>query len=181
MGFFSWLTSDTNKSIANVYSSRSTFPVYVLIPEEFGGGYIEEKAYDGYGVFGGHDVYNLVADWNKTHISTDNIKKPVREHWSADEQGESWYKSAVERYERECLMVKEFCEGADDKYMKETYGEDYKRIIGINIACYDEQNAALEYPIKFVENKSIAYEDATPSESCPDQGFFYDDCEDEDY
>lgn len=60
MGFFSWKTSDTNRSISNIYSSKGSFPVYVLIPQEFGGGYIEERNYEGYGEFGGVDVYALV-------------------------------------------------------------------------------------------------------------------------
>ena len=61
MGFFSWKTSDTDRSICNRYSSRETFPVYVLCP---GGGCIEETDYDGYGHFGGRDIYALVARWN---------------------------------------------------------------------------------------------------------------------
>lgn len=48
MGFFSWITADTNKSISNAYSRLGTFPVYVLIPQEFGGGYIMETEYEGY-------------------------------------------------------------------------------------------------------------------------------------
>lgn len=64
MGFFSWLTCDTKRSISNNCSYKGTFPVYVLIPQEFGGGYIEEKDYEGYGVFGGKDIYDLVAHWN---------------------------------------------------------------------------------------------------------------------
>lgn len=64
MGFFSWKTSDTDRSISNLYSSRGTFPVYVLIPKEFGGGHLVEKRYEGYGEFGGKDIFNLVAEWN---------------------------------------------------------------------------------------------------------------------
>lgn len=64
MGFFSWKCSDTERSISNRYSERGTFPVYVLIPEEFGGGYIKEENYEGYGIFGNRDIYALVAYWN---------------------------------------------------------------------------------------------------------------------
>lgn len=64
MGFFSWKTCDTKESIPNIYSERRTFPVYVLIPKEFGGGYIKETQYEGYGVFDGRDIYSLVANWN---------------------------------------------------------------------------------------------------------------------
>ena len=64
MGFFSWLTCDTEVSISNCYSDRGAFTVYFLIPEKFGGGYLREDNYEGYGVFGGRDAYALVANWN---------------------------------------------------------------------------------------------------------------------
>lgn len=65
MGFFSWKCSDTGRSISNCFSCRGAFPVYVLIPQEFGGGYIKETNYEGYGKFGDRDVYGLVAQWNR--------------------------------------------------------------------------------------------------------------------
>ena len=61
MGFFSWKTSDTNKSISNRYSSRGALPVYVLCPD---GTKIKETNYEGYGVFGSEDIFVLVAKWN---------------------------------------------------------------------------------------------------------------------
>lgn len=61
MGFFSWLTSDTGKSIANSASSRRTFPCYVICPDD---SLIKETDYEGYGIFGGHDIYALLAKWN---------------------------------------------------------------------------------------------------------------------
>lgn len=123
MGFFSWMTCDTRRSIANRYSSRKTFPVYVLIPKEFGGGHLMESDYEGYGVFGGEDVYALVALWNR---------------------------------------------GV------------YDRSLGVDIACYDRQNARLKYPIKIAESPDAVYENEEPSVGCPYQGYFYGDEEDED-
>lgn len=131
MGFFSWKTSDTNRSISNIASIRGTFPVYVLIPKEFQkeyGTYIEEKNYEGYGVFGNEDMYSLVAKWN----------------------------------------VPEQCK-KDGKLLD----NDDLRMIGIEIACYDEKNAKLKYPIKIVEDKNLKYEEVAPSKNAPDQGFFY--------
>jgi len=61
MGFFSWITSDTNESISNQYSNRGTFPVYVLCPD---GSKIKESNYEGYGDFDGKDIYTLLAKWN---------------------------------------------------------------------------------------------------------------------
>lgn len=50
------------------------------------------------------------------------------------------------------------------------------RDLGIGIACYDEDNAALAFPIKIVSlecytGQSYAYLPA--SKSCPAQGYFY--------
>lgn len=68
MGFFSWKTADTNRSISNKYSVCGTFPVYVLCPD---GTKIREDNYDGYGNFGGRDIYALFAQWNKPDACKD--------------------------------------------------------------------------------------------------------------
>lgn len=62
MGFFSWKTSDTRKSISNQFSIRGTFPVYLVTPD---GDRILETDYEGYGIFGGQDAYALLARWNR--------------------------------------------------------------------------------------------------------------------
>ena len=57
--------------------------------------------------------------------------------------------------------------------MKEKYGKEWKRILGIDIAYYDYQNANLEHPILFVEGlENISFLDKHYSKSCPNQGFF---------
>ena len=61
MGFFSWKTCDTERSVPNVYASgsdlgesRQAFTIYLLSPD---GNHIQEDAYEGYGVIGGVDVF----------------------------------------------------------------------------------------------------------------------------
>jgi hypothetical protein len=61
MGFFSWRTQDTDKSIANQHSIRSTFRVDMIDDK---GNVWSEYSYDGYGVFGGKDYYELLAEMN---------------------------------------------------------------------------------------------------------------------
>ncbi len=61
MGFFSWKTSDTKKSIANIHSSRKHFTVYMITED---GVVFTEPQYNGYGKFGGKDVYDLVVEMN---------------------------------------------------------------------------------------------------------------------
>jgi len=61
MGFFSWKTSDTDRSIPSHYSNKPTFTVHMVTED---GQVFTEKDYEGYGVFGGKDFYELVAELN---------------------------------------------------------------------------------------------------------------------
>jgi hypothetical protein len=61
MGFFSWNTMDTDKSIANEHSNRKTFRVQMMDNK---GNVWTEDNYDGYGRFGGKDYYELLAEMN---------------------------------------------------------------------------------------------------------------------
>ena len=61
MGFFSWKTQDTHDSIQNIHSEMHTFPVQM---HDNQGNVWEESNYDGYGVFGGKDYYELLAEMN---------------------------------------------------------------------------------------------------------------------
>ena len=60
MGFFSWHTNDTQKPIMNHWSGKN-FPVYMI--DDKGNSWYE-KEYEGYGVFGGKDYYELLAEMN---------------------------------------------------------------------------------------------------------------------
>jgi len=62
MGFFSWKTQDTRKSICNKYQgSKPTFTVYMTDNQ---GNRWREDNYDGYGEFGGKDFFELMAEMN---------------------------------------------------------------------------------------------------------------------
>lgn len=62
MGFFSFITQDTKLSIPNIHSNQvSTRPVYMVDNK---GNSWKEEHYDGYGVFGGKDFYQLLAEMN---------------------------------------------------------------------------------------------------------------------
>jgi hypothetical protein len=62
MGFFSWVTSDTNRSIPNSHTRmRNTFTVHMITED---GQVFTEDSYDGYGEFGGKDFYELLAELN---------------------------------------------------------------------------------------------------------------------
>lgn len=61
MGFFSWKTQDTDKSISNNFSLRGTFKVDMIDDK---GNVWTETDYEGYGIFGGKDYYELLAEMN---------------------------------------------------------------------------------------------------------------------
>ena len=61
MGFFSWYTEDTGRSIANAYSGLETFKV--IMTDDKGNKFVE-KDYEGYGVFGGKDYHELLSEMN---------------------------------------------------------------------------------------------------------------------
>ena len=71
MGLFSWYTQDTNESISNRYSSRGTFTVYLMDNK---GNIWDESNYGGYGVFGGKDYYELLAEMNGKTTREEGIK-----------------------------------------------------------------------------------------------------------
>lgn len=67
MGQFSWYFADKKQRLINGEWRDS----YLLVPPEFQNEYgkaIHETHYEGYGVFGGYDVYELVARWNRSMI-----------------------------------------------------------------------------------------------------------------
>ena len=62
MGFFSFKTQDTNKSIPNIHNGcRKPFTVFMLDNK---GNIWQEDRYDGYGEFGDKDFYELLAEMN---------------------------------------------------------------------------------------------------------------------
>lgn len=119
MGSFSWTKADRLTKVANIVEGK---PFKMLIPQEFGGGYVKDH-YQGYGRVGlkqdlspKYDMYELLAFWN------------------ADEEARSRL-----RYDGEYPLMKEI-----DEYT------DHNRLIGIDIGCYDYEIDALKFPLKLV-------------------------------
>ena len=202
MGQFSWIYSDTNKQLLDdVYAET-----YLLVPKPFQDKYgkaIYEDCYDGYGDFGKYDVYELVALWNRENLPSetralrlpkveeygglfDSEKEELRKKGATEEEikkadaekQQEYCDKAILRYKEALLRNKDFVNNVPDNVMKEKYGRNYLREIGIDIACYDEDNATLKYPIK-ITTKEMEYEDVSPSLSDPDQGWSNDEYDDE--
>ena len=76
MGFFSWKTQDTERSIANQFSKQGVFQV--IMSDDKGNQYTEEN-YEGYGVFGGKDYFELLDEMNG---GTGNREKGIGLYYS---------------------------------------------------------------------------------------------------
>ena len=71
MGIFSWLCKDTDRQIALKDSQRRTFTVYMhgLMPDSSRVIYREDE-YEGYGEFGGKDLFVLMSEMNPDPVVT---------------------------------------------------------------------------------------------------------------
>lgn len=157
MGQFSWIYSDTKKQMVDDKRADS----YLLVPVPFQQKYgkaIHETCYDGYGRFGKYDVYDLVVEWNKGMIP-EIIRRINNKNWK-------------------CSVSDRDIENLWHYYNGEPITCEL-RWLGIIMACYDADNFALEYPIK-ITSRELDYENVTPSESDPNQGWEEDEYDEDD-
>lgn len=165
MGQFSWLDCVTGEQIIDNKRRK----VYLLVPKQFAETYgprILEEEYDGYGNFGKYDVYDLIADWNKGMIP-EIIRRAKNGTW----------KTSIS--DADIAFMNAFYRDEPYTEIKPT-GFTEKRWIGILMACSDDDNAALEYPIKITYSPTAVYEKCDPSPVDRDQGWPSDNDEDED-
>lgn len=169
MGSFSWYTSDTGRAIL----LHKPLRVYALQPD---GEPLVEKEYDGLGEFGGHDIYDLVADWNRKYLSEhpEFLILDGPSEWCEElntylhtepKRADSyvWYSAYAD-------LTKSREEVEREVRQQENWSTFNYRRIGIDIACHDECNVMLPYPIKLVQ-KPVPYGEAKPSMNDPEQGF----------
>lgn len=154
MGCFSWIFADTGRPLFAGHKA------YLVLPD---GGDIFEPRYDCYGHFGGLDVYSLVAQWNREYLS----HHP--EHFLINEQKEigkmEWYPYYADlKIPNEKLI-------SILKANQIVYECFEYRDIGIVIACNDEDNASLPFPIKICQyKKNAVFNNLNPSLSDEGQG-----------
>lgn len=170
MGQFSWYTCDTRKRIL----CNRKKEIYVLIPAEYGGGHIKEMCYDGYGHFGGKDIWELVAEWNQRYLIVEYLKKPTREWYDQSMDKtliEEYFQKSMERYKDKCQRLLDYKNGVSNSDMSQKYGKEWKREIGIDIACGNSQNRKIKYPIKIAEAFDAVYETCKYSKRDPKHGW----------
>lgn len=142
MGSFSWTRADKTTKRKNLTMGDS---YKILIPEEFGGGFIKDTYYDYGKVFYGTseeaDLYGILAYWNKC--------------------------------EGMCYEGDEYPSTMEDILERGYTTEFSNRCKGIDIGCYDEDIDKLKYPLKLVSAsyKGTYEECEMRSYGDPEQGF----------
>ncbi len=163
MGFFSWITQDTNRSIPSSYSDRPTFPV--TMTDDKGNKWTEDN-YEGYGEFVGKDYYQLIAEMNRPEECTGDVDNDRLIGITL-----SMGISAIENKKTGKIFKgggNDFFNWNDKIFEGKSANElledkDWKHI--------DIIDKNVKHP-NLTEDEDWIWEDAKP-EDCPEQGFFY--------
>ena len=126
----------------------------------------KEQSYDGYGMFGDVDAYDVVVDQNKQFLPQifERLQNENPNGFWGQELADvaTCYGKGDEQGFEKALAA--LCV-ASPRYLF-NIREEWKRTVGITISCADEHNDALPYPLKITRSKrKIAYADLVPSYS----------------
>lgn len=186
MGFFSWKTADTKRSIPNSSSKRFTGKsVYLLQPG--GKPPIEEACYEGYGCFGGVDAYVWLAENNlPTHVTSEMGHAALREAGIAiDGSGIVFRDTSTGKFYTIFHSAPFLSKmGVDVTHLGVLWNTKVEAFGGLSPNEAREQGRlqdmamsaliTIQFPLKFSFNKNARYESLRPSETCEFQGYFYD-------
>jgi hypothetical protein len=123
---------------------------------------IKEPYYEGYGMFDETDIFEAVVDWNKSYLE-DIFKKLLTKnpkHFGYE------FKDVAICYQND--DIDGLCKVLENiPSMTQTMKAEWKRTIGIAIACEDEDNKALPFPVKVTSTKHHkSYDELVPSCYC---------------
>lgn len=144
MGIFTWTDATVKDPVSDDWGNfkRKDVVEYgeyakLICPDDTE---IETEYHDYYGRIGGYDIYDLVAEWNKADLlklkNWDNNLKPIVEMFMQGKDDDEISEKAREIF--------------GDSYMV----TDWKRNIGIDIACEDDNARMLKYPIKLTKDRN---------------------------
>lgn len=165
MGFYSWEFCDCNGRLIIGKSA------YLLMPD---GKHIREHYYNGYGRFGAHDIYELMAMQNLEFLkSAGGLGFYVIAPGEESEYGsKEFYERALRRYNLSVRRLEDFVAQKDDAYMNSCYGTDWLREIGIGLDyCPIEYRSQLPFRIK-VASEPVDYYSVPPSKYDERQGCY---------
>ena len=151
MGFFTWTLANKKPTYLKNgdYASSCKLGYYsygaIITPDNE---IIKEPCYEGYGIFNGHDAYDLVADWNRTHL-IDIIQHPNFVPCPLFPVDNPDYMQIIQAFvdNDETKLQQALSKTAiHDPLIK----DEWKRTIGILISCEDTNVKLLPYPLKIV-------------------------------
>ena len=117
----------------------------------------EDDHYDGYGNIGIHDIYDLVVDWNRTDLA--DILELRKKHVFYRQLKDIVEKFIRSGYDEVATTAYVKALVADGKCAEYLIG-DWKRNIGIMLACEDEDNKTLRFPVKVTRSReNVKYDD----------------------
>ncbi len=158
MGYFTWKDCQGFRKKSLGYGSM----VYVFCPN---GELLTEPCYEGYGEFDGQDIYELVVDWNRPWLQDIFDRKAKEEpgHFGCELHDVAAIAATGGDEAAEALVKERVAAGIYARLML----TDWKRSIGIAIACMDKDNATLPFPIKLSASAPRKpYADLPASKSC---------------
>ena len=170
MGYFTWTdankepekTSDGYESSCLITKNGYNGYAKVVCPDDTE---IEEMHYDGYGHFGGFDIYKLVTDWNRKDLKR-LFEEKSEDDWSKPLQDIAAYYSEDGVTEDDVSRRIEEGSLSNCGYPAALIVPEWKRLIGIAIADDDDEVRKLTYPIKITSSKCHKkYEELGPSYS----------------
>lgn len=141
MGCFTWTFADKRGRYLG-YGRRG----YLMCPNNK---HIKETNYEGYGIFSGKDVYELVVDWNRSLLK--KIYERLPQRYELDRKEFQIAMAAMESDEAAELKAQELFSNGPMVFRKE-----WKRNIGITISFFFERNPEFKgfKPIKIVSTAS---------------------------
>lgn len=166
MGFFTWTLANRKVEKTKLgidYKNKCKLPYdgygCVMCPD---GTVIEEKCYEGYGIFDGHDVYELVVDWNRGHLLQTLVVND-----NMNEKDANFYRGIAQRLDaNDDDGARAYAEELVDKGEAPKYlRTDWKRCLGIELTHGPTQPP---YPIKITDtpNPRKKYDDLPASIGC---------------
>ena len=154
MGIFTWTFADDNRKKLQ-YGKCG----YIALPNNT---FIKEPSYQGYGMFGSHDAYDIVTDLNKQYLPEifDRLDKTYNHKYFGN-----YLKELAIAYSnnQDINPILNRIVHEHGSYLK----TDWKRNIGITISCGYENNKSLPFPLKITSSDRLkkSYADLPASKS----------------
>ena len=169
MGYFSWMSADTNEQI------KLGDRIFLLQPN--GEKPIEEDWYDGYGRFGGIDCYEWLVDMN---VGKGTIQKAKLSGIDKRDIGLSIMLSSYyidtrdgKKYSYDMSELFDDLNPFPINYKSKVSGVEINDLIKEKVfekRSFEDYFGKINYPLKFSFNENAVYEDLPGSEDDPNQG-----------